>query len=43
MNYEKEIMECAIEEADQSMKVVGWVVAALVIIPIAYVLFGFPL
>lgn len=43
MNYEKEIMERAIEEADQSMKVVGWVVAALVIIPILCVLFGFPL
>lgn len=43
MNYEKEIMERAIEEADQSMKVVGWIIAAVVIIPILYLLFGLPL
>lgn len=43
MNYEKEIMERAIEEADQAMKVVGWVIAAIVIIPILYLLFGLPL
>ena len=43
MNYEEEIMERATEEADQSMKVVGWIVAAVVVIPILYLLFGLPL